>query len=276
MAKHEKVAMDSINKEFTMLLQEKRAIAPVKRKYIPRKYLKNRVRSSAFLKEKMDGNNVFEKLKTRVVADGSTQDKMIYSPLNSPTVKLESIFVCLALVSGRKTLHWGEIDIGGAYLNAFMVDGDVIIMVLSKQLTSILVRLKPHLKEYVDPLTGTMVVQILKALYGLVQSAALWFDALSSFLTSLRFKQNSLDECVMMLHTEFGMLIIILYVDDILMLADRKILITWLERELEDEYETIVIDTSDTFTYLGMVVAKDENCVINMHMIGYIENILVD
>ena len=157
-----------------------------------------------------------------------------------------------------------------------MVDDDVIIMVLSKQLTRILVKLKPHLKEYVDPLTGTMLVQILKALYGLVQSADLWFKALSSFLMSLGFKQNPLDECVMMLHTEFETLINILYVDDILMLADRKILITWLEHELEDEYETIVIDTSDTFTYLGMVVSKDENCVIDMHMIGYIENILVD
>ena len=120
----------------------------------------------------MDGNNVFEKLKTRVVADGSTQDKTIYSLLNSPTAKSESICACLALVSGRKTLHWGEIDIGGAYLNAFMVDGDVIIMILSKHLTKILVKLKPHLKEYVDPLTGNMLVHILKALYGLVQSAA--------------------------------------------------------------------------------------------------------
>ena len=80
----------------------------------------------------------------------------------------------------------------------------------------------------------------------------------------------------MMLHTEFGMLIIILHVDDILILFNKKILITWLERELEDEYETIVINTSDTFTYLGMVVARDEKCFINMHMIGYIENILVD
>ena len=156
-----------------------------------------------------------------------------------------------------------------------MVDGDVIVMILSKQLTRILVNLKPHLKEYVDPLTGTMLVQILKALYELVQSAALWFGALSSFLIGLGFEQNPLDECVMMLHTEFGVLIIILYVDDILMLADRKIMITWLEQELEDEYETIVIDTSQTITYLGIVVSKDENCATDTYITGYIENLLV-
>ena len=83
-----------------------------------------------------------------------------------------------------------------------MVDGDVIIMILSKQLTKTLVKLKPHLKEYVDPLTGTMLLQVLKALYRFVQSAALWFEALSSFLIGMGFEQNSLDECVMMLHTD--------------------------------------------------------------------------
>ena len=36
--KHGKIAVDSINKEFTMLLQEKRVITPVKRNYISRQY----------------------------------------------------------------------------------------------------------------------------------------------------------------------------------------------------------------------------------------------
>ena len=111
LAKHGKLTMDSINKEFTMLLHEKEAIAPAKRKYIRRKCMKNRVRSSVFLKEKVDGNNMFEKLKTRVVADVNTQDKTLYNFLKSTTAKLESIFVCMALVSGRKNLHWGKIDI---------------------------------------------------------------------------------------------------------------------------------------------------------------------
>jgi hypothetical protein len=46
-------------------------------------------------------------------------------------------------------------------------------MELSKNLISILVEVFPWLKPYVHPLTGKLLVQILKALYGLVQSAAL-------------------------------------------------------------------------------------------------------
>ena len=187
-----------------------------------------------FLKEKVDGNNVFEKLKGRVVADGSMQDKEVYSHLNSPTAKLDSIMICLSMAS-KKRMFWSKVDIGGAYLNAFLVDGDIIFMILSKQLTTILVKLHPELKRYVDPFTGTMLVQILKALYGLVQSAALWYDALSTFLKNLGFVANPLDECVLMHTTDAGVLIIILYVDDILLLADKKVMVDWLLGELEEE-----------------------------------------
>ena len=65
------------------------------------------------------------------------------------------------------------------------------------------------------------MVQILKALYGLVQSAALWFTALSIFLNNLGFVAHPLDDCVLMLQTKVGVLYIILYVDDILLLADQ-------------------------------------------------------
>jgi len=78
-----------------------------------------------------------------------------------------------------------------------------------------------------------------------------------------------------MLHTEFGMLNIRLYVDYILMLTDRNIMITWIKHELKDGYETIFIDTSQSFTNLRMVVSKNKNCLIDMHMAGYIEKLLV-
>ena len=139
-----------------IISSKKRAIEPVKREHIPKKYMKNRLRSSMFQKEKLDGNNKFEKLKSRLVADGSMQDKTIYIDLKSPTAKLDSIFIVLSSVS-TKRVYWGKVDIGGAYLNAFLVDGEVIIMIISKQLTKILVKLNPELKEYVDEETGTML-----------------------------------------------------------------------------------------------------------------------
>jgi hypothetical protein len=80
------------------------------------------------------------------------------------------IMACVAALKNKKK---AKVDITGAYLNAFVNRGDRIFMELSKNLISILVEVFPWLKPYVHPLTGKLLVQILKALYGLVQSAAL-------------------------------------------------------------------------------------------------------
>ena len=69
-------------------------------------------------------------------------------------------------------------------------------------------------------------------------------------------------------------MIIIIYVGDILILIDKEIMVTWLMRKLEEEYDTIMSDTSDSFTYLGMVVSKLKDATLTVHMGGYIENML--
>ena len=125
----------------------------------------------------------------------------------------------------RKQCHWCKVDIGGAYPNALPDKNDAIFMVISRQLTKILVKNNPKLGEYVDEDTGTLLIQILKALYGLVQAAALWYQMLSEFLRSLGFFANPLDKCILVRNTVAGVLIIILYGDDILLLAGRHMLV---------------------------------------------------
>ena len=231
-----------------------------------------------FLKEKFDGNNVFEKLKSRLVADGSTQDRTLYNNLSSPTAKLDSIFIVLEKCV-RRCMKWGKMDIGGAYLNAVLYGkkGDgIIIMIISKYLTNILVKNLPELKEYVDEKTGTLWVQILKAMYGLVQSAALWFEVLSKYLKSLGFVPNPHDECVLMRNENGKQTIIILYVDDILIVADDAKMVDWLHEKLEEEYETVEIDKGDSFTYLGMVTSREKDATITVSMGGYTSNVIND
>ena len=163
LAKHGKLAEESIQKQFIQMLNTKKAIAPVLKKHISKDLLCNHVKAAVFLKEKVDGNDIFKKLKGRVVADGSMQNKHVYSNLKSLTAKLDSIFILLSMAS-KKRMFWSKVDIGGAYLNAFFDNGDTIFIILSKQITTILVKFHPKLKQYVDPNTGTMLVQILKAL----------------------------------------------------------------------------------------------------------------
>ena len=54
-------------------------------------------------------------------------------------------------------------------------------MWLTRELTEILIIYFPELRPFVGP-DGRLVVKILKALYGLLQSAALWFALIYGFL----------------------------------------------------------------------------------------------
>ena len=276
--KHGKIAVDAIVKEFNQLFFTKKALRPISRDEARGMKAKERVRSSMFLKEKYDGNNEFEKLKGRLVSDGSTQDKTLYPNLSSPTAKLESIFIVLELATRRK-MRRCKMDIGGAYLNAHLYQSkgdDVILMIIPRQLTQVLVENLPSLRAYVDEKSGTMWVQVLKAMYGLVQSASLWYDALVKFLTSLGFVTNPLDKCVLMRRDGESCTIIVLYVDDILLVTTKRKMIEWVHRKLEGEYETVEMDVSDSFTYLGMVLSTEANGMLSVSMEGYTANIVRD
>jgi histone deacetylase 1/2 len=215
--KYGQKAKDAVIAEFRQLFKDKDAVMPVKRSDLSyAAQLRKVIRSSMFLKEKFDAFGNFEKLKARLVGDGRMQDKKLYDDLKSPTAMIDHIIMCLVNASYKK---WkiGKVDISGAYLNAMIDDKEEVYMELSKQITEVLVEGFPELKPYVTD-DGKLLVKIMKALYGLVQSAALWFDALSSFLKSIGFVPNCVDECILNLKTNEREICIALYVDDILIL----------------------------------------------------------
>ena len=69
---------DALVVEFKNLFITKKAITPVMIQYVDKKVMMEKIRSSMFVKEKVDGMGVFEKLKVRLVADGRGQDRIIY------------------------------------------------------------------------------------------------------------------------------------------------------------------------------------------------------
>ena len=79
----------------------------------------------------------------------------------------------------------------------------------------------PELKEYVAR-NGKLYVILEKALYGLVQSAKLWYEALSTFLQKQGFKQNAMDKCVFSMMRNGRRFALVLNVDDILVLTSDE------------------------------------------------------
>ena len=94
---HGKMAYEAIKDELTQLFITKAALKLVKWEDIPTAPTK--VRSHMFLKLKVDANNHPEKLKARLVADESTQDRSKYKvyEVSAPTAALPSIMNVLKI-----------------------------------------------------------------------------------------------------------------------------------------------------------------------------------
>jgi hypothetical protein len=95
--------------------------------------------------------------------------------------------------------------------------------------------------------------KLLKALYGCVQASKLWFEKLTKFLHSQGYEHSPTDPCVMRKVVGRDVWLLLIYVDDILILADgeeTKRLIAVFEKE----FRWITHSTSSEQSYLGMIV----------------------
>lgn len=147
-------------------------LMPVKREDQSSDDMKRAIMSFLFLKAKETPSGDFDKLKSRLVANGKQQDENLYTNKSSPTAKLEHIFVCLALAA---KFGWdcSIFDITGAYLEADW-EGPKQLVWLEKRIVDILVAAHPKYKEFVQK-DGRILTQAIKALYGCLESSRLWY-----------------------------------------------------------------------------------------------------
>jgi len=130
---------------------------------IPKKMV---IPSKFFLKNK--GNNDNVELKGRFVGGGHRQDETIYERKSSPTVSPQTIFITLADAAEKKKSILIA-DVPCAYLHAPRGDLAKVYVRLNKEMTAALIKLCPEFEPMVEE-DGTLTVEILKGLYGLVES----------------------------------------------------------------------------------------------------------
>jgi hypothetical protein len=151
-------------KEIRNVAITKGAIISVNPNKLSKGEMKSIISSSLFLKEKFHPDGNFEKLKARLVAGGHMQDKELYAKndISSPTVGTSSVMTVVAIAAKENRVTISA-DIGGAYLNARMTKGKLILMRLNKENAAILVWLKPEYGVFLLP-NGTMIVKLTKTL----------------------------------------------------------------------------------------------------------------
>eukprot|EP01034_Spumella_vulgaris_P022924 gene22924-29102_t len=210
-----------------------------------------------FLKEKCKPNGDFDRLKARLVAGGHQQDKSMYPNTSSPTVDLTAFFT-IAAIGIKEKRFFATADIGSAFLNA---DRDPNMpknyMRINKNIVQLLLTIYPECEQFITP-DGSLVVELDKALYGLIDAPLLWFKHLSDSLLRFGFTQCQKDQCVFnLVDSDGNKCTVCIHVDDLFITATRRETIDDLLAFLRDTYKKVNAKISDELEYLGMELFID-------------------
>ena len=254
-------------------LHDKESWHPVRRRDISKKAGIKIIRSSLFFKEKFLPSGAFDKLKARLVADGSMQERALYTDdqTSSPTAALQSVFTVAALAA-KERREVVTIDVTGAYLNAVMKTD--VYMRLEPTIADVLCNISDEYRAFVEP-DGGLVVKLDRALYGCVESGKLWYDTVAALLLSDGFTQNPADKCVFNKTSAAGVqCTVCLYVDDMLCTCIDSAALEAVHALLVRTFGQVSINHGRVHSYLGMTLDFSRAGAVRITMERYVDELL--
>ena len=140
-------------------------------------------------KRKATGGRKKVRIRGRWVGGGHKQQRgEILAERVAPTARgtTHSLIMAIAAFEGR---HLRVGDIPSAYLQADHVpsNGKPVFITADRHTTDLIIKAMPEYKDLMMP-NGTMILQVKKAMYGLVESAWLWYKELEKHLLSLGYR----------------------------------------------------------------------------------------
>jgi hypothetical protein len=187
--KHGQVAIDALFQEFLQLhdlgVFDEQHIGELTKRQ------KAALRAIRVIKEKRCG-----KIKARTVADGRTQ-KALYTKEEtaSPAVSTNALMMSV-MIDACEHRDVATADVAGAYLHAFLED--FTLLKLEGESVDIMCSVCETYKDFVTYENGKKVLflRLLKAVYGCVKSALLWYELFTGTLQGLGFELNPYDTCL--------------------------------------------------------------------------------
>uniref|UniRef100_A0A2N9G0B3 Integrase catalytic domain-containing protein n=1 Tax=Fagus sylvatica TaxID=28930 RepID=A0A2N9G0B3_FAGSY len=187
---------------------------------------------------KQNPDGTVDRLKARLVAKGFTQTYGLdYTETFSPVAKLNSIRIIISLAAN---LDWPlhQLDVKNAFLH-----GDLTETVYMTQ--------PPGFES-----KGECVCHLKKSIYGLKQSPRAWFDKFSKAVVSHGMTRSQADHSVFFKKTRTGIVILVVYVDDIVITGSDKEGIQILINHLSSSFLTK--DLGKLRYFLGIEVARSK------------------
>ena len=276
-SKHGDMATDSIEGEVIQLL-DKDAFDPTNRATLTAEELASVISSKMFVKEKLLPSGKADKIKSRLVARGDQQIRELYAGQDlSATTASSMAVLCIIAIAVYEKRKVKSADIGGAYLNAGMSDtGPQVLMRIEPRLAAIMIQRDPRFSKSLGP-KGDIIVRLKKCLYGCIESAKRWQDHITAFLTSLGYKKNIYEPCVMNKTDKSGCQVtVVIYVDDLLITCVHQESIDELIQAIKVKYKEVKHSTGTTIDYLGMTIDMSVAGQASITMDGMTEAIVQD
>ena len=206
------------------------------------------------VKTGVDDNKIF---KARYVAKGFSQmPELDYSETFSPTAKMTSVRLLIQLaIENDMTID--QMDVKSAYLNA-PIDKEIFV----EQAKGF---------EKFDENGQKLVYKLNKSLYGLKQSGRNWNQTLNNYLMTLGFHQSQNDPCIYIKTLDNGMVILLTFVDDMLLVSNNEIEKNKVKTKLKERFK--MKDMGDISKFLGIDFSTTGNS-ISMSQCKYIEKLL--
>ena len=211
-----------------------------------------------FIEAKRDG-----RIKSRFVGGtgASSQDKHQFPDLSSPTVRFESVALLLK-VSAQNNYKLAVADVPGAYLHAEFQDlslnptpGKRRFVRVRGELAKLMGQVDSNCKNLTDD-NGVLYLQLQKALYGLIESAKLWYAEISNTLTCAGFNQYTSEPCAFNHATK--QIMVAVYVDDIIIFYQQEENLDWFLSLLERKYGEPRVQRNTPVDYLNVSITRIE------------------
>ena len=236
---------------------------------------KNALGYLMFLKQKRTGQ-----IKGRGCADGRKQ--RLDTPkgaASSPTVATESVLLS-CVIDAKEQRDVATVDIPGAFMQGDQ--DETIHMRLEGTLAELLTKCEPKLyRQYVVTENGKPVlyVELVKALYGTLRAALIFWRKLTSKLVEWGFTINPYDWCVANKQINGQQCTLVWHVDNMkISHADRKV-VTNIIQQLEQEFgkeAPLTIHRGKIHDYLGMMLDFSRPGKVQITMKECIRNMLAD
>ena len=146
-------------------------------------------------------------------------------------------------------------DVPETYQRAKFPDHKTVLMRLRNEFVDIMCDVNPEYKQHIRTIKEKKVLylQVVRALYGSIESALLWYNLFSTTLSNFGFKINTYNRCVANKIENGKQLTIVWYVDDCKVSHEDPQVVSNIIDTLEEYYGDLKTTRGRKHTFLGIL-----------------------